>query len=152
MSAAASAELTQMLQTAGMELVVSRYMPSEPRLEKVTLSGCENLSARERNERLLRESCRVYEVKSMPGKLFCSPWVYEVLMAGLADDADDRIDALYAREHAAIGRAKEALVWKLRVAESLRAGQMSRYFWKRNPKPDLACIDELILAGQRLAR
>ena len=145
-----------LLSDLGFELVVSRYMAPEPALEREYFSGGVNLSASERNRKRLGETCKVYSVVSMPSKLFCAPWVHSLIMAGMASDADDRIDALYARQWkleqvgGKTSRGFLAMRWKIHAAESIRAKQMSECFWRRNPRTENVSIDDENLSGVRL--
>lgn len=147
-----NSELLDLLKASNTEVIVSRYLASEPWLERERFSGGLNVSARERNERRMREACKVFTVASVPGKLFVAPWVNEVLMAGLAEDADDRIDVLCAKLHRATGRNKLALSWKVETAERMRAGQMSRYFWKRNAGMEKIMVMTLAKVDAALGR
>lgn len=141
-------ELDAMLRDSGFEFFVSKRVGAEPRLERDTFSGGVNLSARERNHKRLGDACRVYQVASVPGRLIVAPWVYELIQAGLGADADDRIDRMHTQWHLT-GRGRVAMDWKIDVADRMRAGQMSRYFWKRNPPSNITVDKEAWLRGLR---
>lgn len=63
----------------GIEIRENRYLGPPPRLEPETFSGGVNLSARERNAARIKDAARVYGLASMPGLIFCSPWVASLI-------------------------------------------------------------------------
>lgn len=63
----------------GYEIRESRYLAGKPRLEKTRFSGGVNLSASQRNQKRIDEAMVVYGLTTMPGILFCSPWVAGLL-------------------------------------------------------------------------